>query len=273
MNECAGTLLKIICNAINHVIWRTSGEKYISLEINLNYRWAYFSISQHAVDHLFYSFIFRRFEHKYVYNFFYHKKALVVTVVEKSSAGDIQLKSNNDTLWLEHKTKCPTAFSKQIKLSSCNQQKKNAALCQTQMHIAHANTHTLTDTQLQWEKERQCVRLFAHCLHRSCADYISYRIWMRHMSALFHSRNGIIVICILMNILQYVLFHLAGSGRQSGDLYTSDPIQYCFPVRVCVCVCAHIFHYTYSRLHLYLQSIFNLNFRFVKMDFYTGHRL
>lgn len=151
--------------------------------------------------------------------------------------------------------------------------KKNAALCQTQMHIAHANTHTLTDTQLQWEKERQCVRLFAHCLHRSCADYISYRIWMRHMSALFHSRNGIIVICILMNILQYVLFHLAGSGRQSGDLYTSDPIQYCFPVRVCVCVCAHIFHYTYSRLHLYLQSIFNLNFRFVKMDFYTGHRL
>lgn len=66
------------------------------------------------------------------------------------------------------------------------------------------------------------------------------------MSALFHSRNGIIVICILMNILQYVLFHLAGSGRQSGDLYTSDPIQYCFPVRVCVCVCPYFSLYIFA---------------------------
>lgn len=172
MNECAGTLLKIICNAINHVIWRTSGEKYISLEINLNYRWAYFSISQHAVDHLFYSFIFRRFEHKYVCNFFYHKKALVVTVVEKSSAGDIQLKSNNDTLWLEHKTKCPTAFSKQIKLSSCNQQKKMPPFVKHKC-ILHTRTPTHSLTRSSSERKSDSVCVYSHIVYTAHVLIIS----------------------------------------------------------------------------------------------------
>lgn len=88
----------------------------------------------------------------------------------------------------EHKTKCPTAFFEQMKLST--RAKKIPPSRHTPGLVAGSG----------------CIRLYllAHCLQRSCADYISYRIQMRHMSALFHSRNGIIVICILMNILQCV---------------------------------------------------------------------
>lgn len=126
---------------------------------------------------------------------------------------------------------------------------------------------TLKHTQTRKEKGRHRVYLFAHCLHRSCADYIRYRIWMRHMSELFHSRNGIIVICILMNILKCVQYHLAGSssGRQAFMLSTSN--QYCSPAL------AYIFFFHIFAIAFVPQSIFNLNFRFMKMDFYIGHWL
>lgn len=124
----------------------------------------------------------------------------------KSSAGDIQLKSNNDTMWLGHKTKCRTIFSKQMKLLMITHKKKS----KNPRHTVH-NIHIFIFT------------LFTPLMPLIISVIAIWKSVTWPTARFFYLRNGIIVICILMNILQCVYIILC-------SLYPPlHPIQYYFP--------------------------------------------
>lgn len=85
-----------------------------------------------------------------------------------------------------------------------NRVKKQLPITNTHPDMEEKNDRTKPNKTRERETHTHRVYLFAHCLHCSCTDFISYRIWIHHMSTIFQScdvMHSIVVICISMNTL------------------------------------------------------------------------